>query len=185
MPIFGPTVAVIRDGQVLPQQRKDSGTWCLPGGAVEAGESLAQAAVREVLEETGLIVRLTRLVGVYSQPKWRAGGGHDILFAADPVGGRLRPSPDESLDASFFNVEALPEPLLWWHQRQLLDALAGASGVAWSQQVVWPFDPAMTREQLYALRERPHTLPPGLHDLWCKLPEPNDETLEVEGAPRP
>jgi ADP-ribose pyrophosphatase YjhB (NUDIX family) len=184
MPIFGPTVAVLRDGEILLQQREDSAVWNLPGGAVEPGESLAQAAVREVLEETGLEVRLTRLVGVYSRPRWRSGGGHDILFAAVPVGGVLRPCPQESLDARFFPPDALPEPLLVWHRRQIADALAGVGGgVCWSHGVEWPFPPDLSREQLYALRDRdPPTMRRVLAD-WCRPLLPPDERLEVGERP--
>jgi len=54
--------------KVLLTQRTDNGRWCLPGGAMEAGESAAEACEREVWEETGLKVRVTRLLGVYSNP---------------------------------------------------------------------------------------------------------------------
>lgn len=63
--------AVIFDGKrekVLLTQRTDNGRWCLPGGQLEAGESAAEACEREVWEETGLKVRATRLLGVYSNP---------------------------------------------------------------------------------------------------------------------
>ncbi len=54
--------------KVLLTQRTDNGRWCLPGGAMEAGESAAEACEREVWEETGLRVRVKRLIGVYSNP---------------------------------------------------------------------------------------------------------------------
>ncbi len=62
--------AAIFDGQdrILLTRRTDNGLWCLPGGAAEPGESVAEACEREVWEETGLVVRVKRLVGVYSHP---------------------------------------------------------------------------------------------------------------------
>ena len=54
--------------KVLLTQRTDNGRWCVPGGALESGESAAEACEREVWEETGLKVRATRLIGVYSNP---------------------------------------------------------------------------------------------------------------------
>lgn len=63
--------AVIFDkdrSKVLLTQRTDNGRWCLPGGQMEAGESASEACEREVWEETGLKVRATRLLGVYSNP---------------------------------------------------------------------------------------------------------------------
>ena len=57
-----------RRGRVLLQQRSDGGQWGLPGGSVEIGESVTDAAIREVREETGLTVSVRRLVGVYSEP---------------------------------------------------------------------------------------------------------------------
>jgi ADP-ribose pyrophosphatase YjhB (NUDIX family) len=54
MPSLGVNIAVIQDGQILLTQREDFEVWCLPGGEVDACESIAQAAVREALEETGL-----------------------------------------------------------------------------------------------------------------------------------
>ena len=50
------------------QQRSDGGQWGLPGGSVEVGESVVEAIAREVREETGLIVKARRLIGVYSAP---------------------------------------------------------------------------------------------------------------------
>jgi ADP-ribose pyrophosphatase YjhB (NUDIX family) len=63
--------AVLFDKQhdnVLLTRRTDNGMWCLPGGMIEPGESVAEGCQREVLEETGLHVRVIRLIGVYSDP---------------------------------------------------------------------------------------------------------------------
>ena len=57
------------EGQVLLIQRSDNGLWALPGGAQDIGESVAQAAVREVEEETGIRVEVESISGVYSDPK--------------------------------------------------------------------------------------------------------------------
>lgn len=63
--------AVVADdaGNILLLRRTDSGNWALPGGTMELGESLPACAVREVLEETGLVVEITGLVGTYTDPR--------------------------------------------------------------------------------------------------------------------
>jgi ADP-ribose pyrophosphatase YjhB (NUDIX family) len=154
MPSIGAVVAIIEDSRILLTQREDSAVWCLPGGAVEDGESLEQAAAREALEETGLEVQITRLVGIYSQPYWHHGGNHFALFAAEPNGGALRLATGETVDAGFFDRRALPEPLVWWHEQPIADALDGASGLARVIAGSWPFDQRLTRAEIYALRDR-------------------------------
>jgi 8-oxo-dGTP pyrophosphatase MutT (NUDIX family) len=62
------------DGRVLMIERADNGQWALPGGGQDVGESTPDAAVREVLEETGIEVEVIGLVGIYSHP------GHVIAF---------------------------------------------------------------------------------------------------------
>ncbi|MEM4699989.1 MAG: NUDIX hydrolase [Candidatus Nezhaarchaeales archaeon] len=103
------------------------GRWAIPGGAVEYGESVERAAVREALEETGLHVRLVDLVGVYSEPG-RDPRGHyvSVAFLAEAVGGALRASGDAA-DAAVFK-EAPPD-LAFDHSRILSDALAKASAL--------------------------------------------------------
>src|SRR3954451_342718 len=65
------SAAVIFDAtreRVLLTQRTDNGRWCLPGGGVEPGESAAEACAREVWEETGLVVEIGKLIGIYTNP---------------------------------------------------------------------------------------------------------------------
>ncbi len=123
-------IAIIEAGKVLLIKRRDFAVWALPGGGIDAGESAAEAAVREAQEETGLEVELLHLVGVYSRPAWCQGGDHDLLFAARPVGGELVREGDETLDASFFAPDALPEPLVYWYPQRIADVLAGMRGIA-------------------------------------------------------
>jgi 8-oxo-dGTP pyrophosphatase MutT (NUDIX family) len=75
-----PSVNVIVEnnkGEILLIQRSDNGNWALPGGAIDIGESLTQAAIREVQEETGITCQITGLVGIYTDPK------HIILYTSN------------------------------------------------------------------------------------------------------
>jgi len=56
--------------KLLMTRRSDNGRWCMPGGRVDPGESVAEACIREFLEETGLHVQIVRLLGVYSSPNY-------------------------------------------------------------------------------------------------------------------
>jgi ADP-ribose pyrophosphatase YjhB (NUDIX family) len=59
-------VVVVNDaGEILLIRRTDNGNWAVPGGAIDLGESVAQAAVRETLEESGIECAITGIVGIY------------------------------------------------------------------------------------------------------------------------
>ena len=135
MPSIGVSVAVFNEGKVLLTRRKDFPVWCLPGGGINAGETAAHAAIRETLEETGVEVKLTRLVGVYSRPNWWDGGDHSIVFIAEPIGGALVKMTNETVDATFFPVDQLPTDIFWWHAQRILDADAGLTGVVRTQDI--------------------------------------------------
>ena len=65
-------VVVVNDAaEILLIRRTDNGNWALPGGAIDLGESVAQAAVRETLEESGIECAITGIVGIYSEPQAR------------------------------------------------------------------------------------------------------------------
>jgi ADP-ribose pyrophosphatase YjhB (NUDIX family) len=104
------SAAVFDSGKVLFTRRSDNGQWCLPGGAFETGETVAEACRREVLEETGLTVELTRLIGVYSSPNrisvypdevWHV---IELVFAARIAKGTLQIT-EETSEARFFTYE--------------------------------------------------------------------------------
>jgi ADP-ribose pyrophosphatase YjhB (NUDIX family) len=82
-------------GDVLLIRRSDNQNWAVPGGAIDLGESMVQAAVRETLEETGIDCEITGLVGIYTDPKHvilytsngEARQGFSILLTARATGG--------------------------------------------------------------------------------------------------
>jgi ADP-ribose pyrophosphatase YjhB (NUDIX family) len=113
------TAVVTNDqGELLLQKRTDNELWGLPGGAMNIGESIAQAVIREVKEETSLDVEPTGVVGIYSDP------GHviayadgevrqefSICFAARIVSGQVAVGDEESTEVRFVpprEVDDLP-----------------------------------------------------------------------------
>jgi ADP-ribose pyrophosphatase YjhB (NUDIX family) len=148
---LGVSIAVIdSDKRILLQQREDFEVWGLPGGMIEPGETATQAAVRETLEETGLQVHLTRLVGLYAMPLWsKNANDHIVVFAASPTGGELLKQTPETVNAGFFVLDNLPETIMPWHRQRIQDALAGKTGVVYSQNIEWPFDEGLTRQDIY------------------------------------
>jgi ADP-ribose pyrophosphatase YjhB (NUDIX family) len=114
-------VIVQRDEKILlVQQDYGERYWSLPGGLVEHGESLEAAAVREVREETGLNVKILRLIGLYSKP---AENALAITFEGLIVGGILRPA-NEITQAGFFPPDDLPQPVRAHLTQRLDDYLA-------------------------------------------------------------
>ncbi|MBC8144085.1 MAG: NUDIX domain-containing protein [bacterium] len=112
------SAAIVRDERVLMVQEGKEHCrcmWGLPGGRVEPGERLVDAIVREVAEETGLVVRvvgITRVLRYISQQ-----GFHTVRvnFIVERVGGDLRVDGEEILDAiwmSFGEIDAMPDASL-------------------------------------------------------------------------
>lgn len=97
--------AIVMDDRrrLLVHKRTDNGLWALPGGAMMLGESIADTARREVLEETGLAVRPDYVVGVYTDPRHvftydegRALQEFSVCVACSLIGGRLAASEESS-----------------------------------------------------------------------------------------
>ncbi len=146
----GVNIAIVNNHQVLLTKRKDFGVWCLPGGHVESEESITQAAIRETLEETGIEVRLERLIGLYSIPKAKAWVNLIVLFSGNQIGGELRVQEDEVLEMRYFGIDEIPSNLLWGHRQRILDVFSGyGGGVVWHQNV--PYDSVENRNELYKI----------------------------------
>lgn len=98
-------VVVVNDEEsVLMIRRTDNGNWAVPGGTVDLGESVAQAAVRETLEESGIECKITGIVGIYSDPRHvifytsngEARQEFSIVLTARAVSGQPTPSSESS-----------------------------------------------------------------------------------------
>lgn len=122
--------------RVLLTRRTDNGDWCLPGGSIDPGETVAEACEREVLEETGLEVRVTRLTGVYSNRDrlvvYPDGNRVQVValnFRVEYRGGEPRPSRETS-EVRFWPIEqAVQMDLFDGHAERIRDALSGSGEV--------------------------------------------------------
>ena len=116
--------------KVLLTERADNKQWCLPSGGVDPGETVEETCIREVYEETGLNVRVTKLVGVYSDPnrmvEYPDGNKAHVIamsFEAEIISGKLGLS-DETTDFGYFTPEKMDElDMLLNHKERILDAL--------------------------------------------------------------
>lgn len=118
--------------KVLLTRRSDNGRWCLPGGGMDPGESAAETCVREAMEETGLEVRVTRLVGIYTSPdimiEYPDGNRIQPVafsFEAEITGGELGLS-DETTEFGYFAIKGPGGmgdlDLMEHHRQRILDA---------------------------------------------------------------
>jgi 8-oxo-dGTP diphosphatase len=121
-PKVAAAVLVEQDGRVLLVRRVNEpfrGLWTLPAGFVDAGEDPAWAAERECLEETGLSVRVKRVLDVIAGQEHERGADFIIVYQAEVLGGKL--SPDDDADAAeWFEYNNLP-PLAFSATRKALN----------------------------------------------------------------
>jgi ADP-ribose pyrophosphatase YjhB (NUDIX family) len=121
MPIImvGAAVLVINPkDELLMMRRTDNGCWGVPGGMLEPGERLEDAARRETQEECGLEVGEMTLFGVFSGAElyYCYPNGDEVynvcvVYLADEVGGEIHLDPGEHSEMGYFAIHALPEPI--------------------------------------------------------------------------
>lgn len=100
-------------GRILAIQRTDNGLYSIPGGQLEPGETLTECGIRETYEETGVQVRITGLVGLFSNPNHvieyddgEVRQEFSICFKGVPIHGSVRPSA-ETAEALWLAAEEL------------------------------------------------------------------------------
>ncbi len=122
------------DRVLLQKRSKDRDQWGFPGGVMELGESAAEAAIREVREETGLDVRIDSLLGVYSKYFHRYPNGDQaqpiaIAFTGSIIGGELFVDGKETFDLRFFELNEVPKLFNSQHNDMLDDVRNQRAGV--------------------------------------------------------
>ena len=118
-----PTVDIIievQGGIVLIERKNPPHGWAIPGGFVDYGEKVEDAAVREAKEETSLDVKLTRLLGVYSDPS-RDPRSHTISTVYVATAAGLPVAADDAAYAGVFTENTLPENIVFDHREILGD----------------------------------------------------------------
>lgn len=128
---------ILRNNRILMVKEAADGLWSLPGGWADVGDTPSEAVRREVEEETGLKVRVTKLLGVWDRNlhghpplPWHV---YKLIFLCEEIGGDLAIS-HESLDADFFDVNDLPELSL---SRIVPEQIAVSLRIATSDEQTW------------------------------------------------
>jgi ADP-ribose pyrophosphatase YjhB (NUDIX family) len=127
-------------GRLLLVRQRDDGVWSTPGGLIEPDERPADAAVREVWEETGLVMRPERLLGVYGGPECvvRYPNGDEAqyvitAFGGSVIGGAPRPDLHETTAVQYWSeAEATRLPLAPWLRAHLPTVYANGTGVGFT-----------------------------------------------------
>ena len=132
---FSGGIVTNEKNEVLLQLRTDKQLWGLPGGAVEKGESVEQAAKREVIEETGLQVEVVSLLGIYSAffdtyPNGDKAQTITTMFTFKVIKGELVVGDTkETLNLKFFSQENLPEIANQQHKDAIQDFFSNKRGI--------------------------------------------------------
>lgn len=115
--IISAATIVVNDDKELLLIKGPRRGWEMPGGQVEEGESLREAAIRETREESGIDIEVTKFCGIFQNVK---GGVCNTLFLGKPIGGNPTTSA-ESLEVGFFPIEEALDMVTWKNFRQRIE----------------------------------------------------------------
>lgn len=115
--IISAATIVVNDDKELLLIKGPRRGWEMPGGQVEEGESLREAAIRETKEESGIDIEVTKFCGIFQNVK---GGVCNTLFLGKPIGGNPTTSA-ESLEVGFFPIEEALDMVTWKNFRQRIE----------------------------------------------------------------
>lgn len=113
-----------KNHRVILVKRRDIPIWVLPGGGIDANESPEEAVIREVFEETGLVVKITRKTGEYTPINRLSQTTH--VFECEVISGSMQLS-DETRDINEFSCTQTPQSFFFIHKVWLNDAMLGLS----------------------------------------------------------
>ena len=123
-------------GQGLLQKRSDNGQWCVPGGALELGETYKEAAARELREEVGIEVKELQLFGLYSgddrmitYPNQDVVYSLAVIFKTNKYTGTISDEDSEVLEHRFFDPQDIPKDLFAPDARPITDWAKGKTQV--------------------------------------------------------
>lgn len=121
-------------GEVLLQRRGDNNRWGFPGGAIEPGETIQEAAKREIKEETGLDVEVGKLIGIYTDCNMVYPNGdkaHSICIGVEftVLGGELFCDDEETLELQYFPLDDMPPLFCKQHEALARDVKEKRYGV--------------------------------------------------------
>lgn len=129
-------VVVVNDeGRILMIRRTDNDNWAVPGGAIDLGESMIDAAVRETVEETGITCEINGLSGIFTDPRHlihytsndEVRQEFSIVLTARPISGEPTPS-DESSEVHWVAPDAIPQLTMDRSMRMRIDYYLGSDG---------------------------------------------------------
>jgi len=129
-PLLAADALIIYKGKLVLIRRKNppfEGLFALPGGFVEVGEKVEDAAVREAKEETGLDIRLIKLLGVYSDPS-RDPRGHVVSVCYLAEGSGILKAGSDAKDIGLFGLNEIPE-LAFDHNKIIENAKSDINGI--------------------------------------------------------